>query len=82
LGTPEFYGGPPPGKKSAQTAPLPQTKERHVPALLAVLLLIVILAILGFAVVKVLLWVAAILLIIWLIGFFMRGAGGARWYRW
>jgi hypothetical protein len=50
--------------------------------LLAVLLLIVILGILGFAVVKVLLWIAVILLVIWLIGFFMRGAQGARWYRW
>jgi hypothetical protein len=51
-------------------------------ALLAVLLLIIILGILGFAVVKLLLWVAVILLIVWLIGFFMRGAEGARWYRW
>jgi len=44
--------------------------------------LIVILGILGFAVVKVLLWIAVVLLVIWLIGFFMRGAEGARWYRW
>jgi hypothetical protein len=51
-------------------------------ALLAVLLLIVILGVLGFAVVKFLLWVAVILLVVWLIGFFMRGAEGARWYRW
>jgi hypothetical protein len=50
--------------------------------LLAVLLLILILGILGFAVVKLLLWIAVILLIVWLVGFFMRGAGGARWYRW
>ena len=50
--------------------------------LLAILLLIVILAILGFAVVKFLLWIAVILLIIWLIGFFVRGVEGARWYRW
>jgi hypothetical protein len=50
--------------------------------LLAVLLLIVILGILGFAVVKFLLWIAVILLIIWLIGFFLRGVEGARWYRW
>jgi hypothetical protein len=51
-------------------------------ALLAVLLLIVILGVLGFAVVKFLLWIAVILLVVWLIGFFMRGAEGARWYRW
>ena len=58
------------------------TKEPYLSALLVVLLLIVILGILGFAVVKVLLWVAAILLIVWLVGFFMRGGEGARWYRW
>jgi hypothetical protein len=69
--------------KSFATAPLiPNEGATHVPALLAVLLLIVILGILGFAVVKFLLWVAVIVLIIWLIGFFMRGAEGARWYRW
>jgi hypothetical protein len=50
--------------------------------LLAVLLLIVILAVLGFAVTKLLLWIAAIVLVIWLIGFFVRGVEGARWYRW
>jgi hypothetical protein len=32
--------------------------------------------------VKLLLWIAIILAIIWLIGFFVRGAEGARWYRW
>jgi hypothetical protein len=57
-------------------------RSNHVRPLIAVLLMIVILAILGFAVVKLLLWIAAIALIIWLVGFFMRGAGGARWYRW
>ena len=52
------------------------------PALLLVLLIIIALFVLGFAVVKFLIWVAIILAIIWLIGFFMRGAEGARWYRW
>jgi len=56
--------------------------SNSVAPLLAILLLIVILAILGFAVVKFLLWIAVILLIIWLIGFFVRGVEGARWYRW
>jgi hypothetical protein len=51
-------------------------------ALLIVLLLIFILFGLGFAVVKFLIWVAIILAIVWLIGFFVRGAEGARWYRW
>ena len=31
---------------------------------------------------KLLLWIAIIAFIIWLIGFFVRGAEGARWYRW
>jgi hypothetical protein len=53
-----------------------------VPALLLALLVIVALFIIGFAVVKLLIWVAIILAIIWLIGFFVRGAEGARWYRW
>lgn len=51
-------------------------------ALLLVLLVIVVLFVLGFAVVKFLIWVAIILALIWLIGFFVRGAEGARWYRW
>ena len=51
-------------------------------ALLLALLIIVALFILGFAVVKFLIWVAIILAIIWLIGFFVRGVEGARWYRW
>jgi hypothetical protein len=49
---------------------------------LLVLLVIVILFVLGFAAVKFLIWVAIILAIIWLIGFFVRGVEGARWYRW
>ena len=49
--------------------------------LLLVLLLVLILFGIGFAV-KILWIVAAVLLAIWLIGFFARGAAGARWYRW
>jgi preprotein translocase subunit Sss1 len=48
---------------------------------LAVLLLILILGALGFAV-KLLWIVALVLLAIWLIGFVVRSAEGARWYRW
>ena len=51
-------------------------------ALLLALLIVIILFVLGFAVVKFLIWVAIVLAIIWLIGFFLRGATGARWYRW
>jgi hypothetical protein len=50
--------------------------------LILVLLIVIALFILGFAVVKFLIWVAIVLAIIWLIGFFVRGAEGARWYRW
>jgi hypothetical protein len=50
-------------------------------ALLLVLLLAVVLGGLGFAA-HVLWWIALIVLAIWLIGFFVRGAEGARWYRW
>jgi hypothetical protein len=49
---------------------------------LLLLLLILILGGVGYAVAKILLWIAVILLVIWLIGFFVRGAEGARWYRW
>src|SRR5207249_11288608 len=59
------------------------TKRRETMGLLlAVLLLIVVLAVLGFAVVKFLLWIAIVAFLLWLIGFFVRGAEGARWYRW
>jgi len=51
-------------------------------ALLLVLLIVIVLFILGFAVVKFLIWVAIVAALIWLIGFFLRGASGARWYRW
>jgi hypothetical protein len=48
---------------------------------LVALLLILILGGLGFAV-EVLWYVALVLLVLWLIGFVVRGAEGARWYRW
>jgi hypothetical protein len=50
-------------------------------ALIIVLLLALLLFGIGFAV-KILWIVAAIVLVIWLVGFFARGAEGARWYRW
>ena len=50
-------------------------------ALLLVLLLAIVLFGIGFAL-KFLWIVAAIVLALWLIGFFVRGAEGARWYRW
>ena len=50
--------------------------------LLVVLLLILILGGVGLAVAKLLLWIALIMLVLWVIGFFVRGAEGARWYRW
>jgi hypothetical protein len=58
------------------------TKELHVAALLLALLIVLALFVVGFAAVKFLIWVAVILAIIWLIGFFVRGVEGARWYRW
>jgi hypothetical protein len=50
--------------------------------LLIVLLIVLILFVLGFAVVKFLIWVAIVAALLWVIGFFLRGAEGARWYRW
>ena len=50
--------------------------------LLAVLLSVIVLFVLGFVVVKLLIWVAIVAALLWLIGFFLRGAGGRRWYRW
>ena len=50
--------------------------------LLLVLLIVIVLFVLGFAVVKFLIWVAIVAALLWLIGFFLRGATGARWYRW
>jgi hypothetical protein len=49
--------------------------------LIAVLLLALILGGIGFAV-HALWWIALVLLVVWVIGFFARGAEGARWYRW
>jgi hypothetical protein len=49
---------------------------------LVVLLLILLLGGIGFAVAKLLLWIALILLALWIVGFFVRGVEGARWYRW
>ena len=51
-------------------------------ALLLVLLIVLVLFVLGFAVVKFLIWVAIVAALLWVIGFFLRGAEGARWYRW
>jgi hypothetical protein len=49
--------------------------------LLLVLLLAILLFGVGFA--AHLLWIVAIIvLVVWLVGFLMRGAEGARWYRW
>jgi hypothetical protein len=45
-------------------------------------LIVIVLFVLGFAVVKFLIWVAIVLAIIWVIGFFVRGVEGSRWYRW
>ena len=46
-----------------------------------VLLLALLFGGLGFAVHA--LWIiAAVLLVLWVLGFVMRGAEGARWYRW
>ena len=49
---------------------------------LLLLLLILLLGGVGVAFAKLLLWIALILLAVWILGFFMRGAEGARWYRW
>jgi hypothetical protein len=52
---------------------------------MGLVLLVLVLALLfgglGFAVHA--LWIiAAVLLVLWVLGFLMRGAEGARWYRW
>jgi len=48
---------------------------------LFVLLLALLFGGLGFAIHA--LWlIAAVLLVLWILGFLMRGAEGARWYRW
>ena len=52
---------------------------------MGVVLFVLILALLfgglGFAV-HILWYVAIALLLVWLLGFALRGAEGARWYRW
>jgi hypothetical protein len=48
---------------------------------IAVLLLALILGGVGFAI-HALWWIALVLLVVWIVGFFARGAEGARWYRW
>jgi uncharacterized membrane protein len=70
------------GRAGDNRGSLIEPKERGVPVLLLVLLIIIVLFIVGFAVVKFLIWIAIILAILWLIGFFVRGAEGSRWYRW
>ena len=50
--------------------------------ILVILLLILILGGVGIAFAKLLLWVALIMLAVWIVGFFVRGVEGARWYRW
>ncbi|TMK95694.1 MAG: hydrophobic protein, partial [Actinobacteria bacterium] len=47
-----------------------------------VLLLVIAFLLLGFWVVKWLLILAVIVALLWIVGFFVRGAEGARWYRW
>jgi hypothetical protein len=49
--------------------------------ILIVLLLAILLGGLGFAV-HFLWWIALAVIVVWLLGFLMRGASGARWYRW
>jgi hypothetical protein len=52
--------------------------------ILVVLLLILIFGGVGLAAgaLHFLLWIALILFVLWIIGFFVRGVEGARWYRW
>jgi hypothetical protein len=51
--------------------------------ILLVLLLAIILGAVGFWQAINILWIIAlVLLAVWLIGFLVRGAEGARWYRW
>ncbi len=70
------------GASGQETSANDPDQGAPVPALLLVLLIILVLFVVGFAAVKLLIWIAIILAILWLIGFFVRGAEGARWYRW
>ena len=52
---------------------------------MGLVLLVLLLALLfgGLGFVSNVFWiVAAVLLVLWILGFVMRGAEGARWYRW
>ena len=71
------------GDGEGTCSPLLFTQEGELVALvLLLLLLILILGGVGIAAAKLLLWIALILLVVWIVGFFARGAEGARWYRW
>lgn len=49
--------------------------------ILLVILIAIILGVIGFwAAIKILWIIALILLVLWVIGFFVRGAEGSRWY--
>ena len=67
---------------AVRESPLFNDEGDLVALVLVILLLILILGGIGIAVAKLLLWIALILLALWIIGFFVRGAEGARWYRW
>jgi hypothetical protein len=59
----------------------PNPEELAMGLVLAVLLIVLLVGLGGFALHA--LWVVAgILLALWVIGFLVRGAEGARWYRW
>jgi hypothetical protein len=52
---------------------------------MGLVLLVLLLALLfgGLGFVSSVFWiVAGVLLVLWILGFLMRGAEGARWYRW
>ncbi|GAA1714334.1 hypothetical protein GCM10009765_74190 [Fodinicola feengrottensis] len=51
------------------------------PLLIIVLVLALLLGGAGFAL-HALWYIAAIVLVVWIVGFFVRVAGGSRWYRW
>src|SRR6266480_2154833 len=62
-------------------SPFDVGRERTMGLILFVLVLALLFGGLGFAVHA--LWIiAVVLLLLWILGFLMRGAEGARWYRW
>jgi F0F1-type ATP synthase assembly protein I len=67
-------------ENAVSARPVHLAEGENVGLIIAILLLIIVFAVLGFTVVKFLLWIALILAILWVIGFFIRGAEGARWY--